>query len=70
MGGGIPEHQTAWGSAGPMCRSVKGENAQLDYDIGVGAARATACYSGSVGQSGGRWSRPYNSGFEGGSDFG
>lgn len=64
------EHRTAWGNAGPLCRSVKGGNAQLDYDIGVGAARATACYSESVVRSGARWSHPYNSGFEDGSDFG
>lgn len=66
----MPEHQTAWGDAGTLCRSVKDGNAQLDYDIGVGAARAAACYSESVAQSGGRWPHPYNFGFEGGNDFG
>lgn len=49
---------------------MKGGNAQLGHGTGVGAAQATAYYSESVVQSGVRWSRPYNSDFEDGNDFG
>lgn len=49
---------------------MKHETAQLDGDIGVGAARVTACCSELVVRNGVHWSHPYNFGFEDGSGFG
>lgn len=49
---------------------MKHETAQLDGDIGVGAAWVTACYSELVVRNEVRWSHPYNFDFEDGSGFG